>query len=81
MASLTPSLRRRAVYAVLSPVLDEEALIAALWLQQNELRGDSVTDIIRFIDKVYHFGYYFGGAILLGGAFNRPPGKMARPFP
>jgi hypothetical protein len=52
MASLTPSLRRRAVYAVLSPVLDEEALIAALWLQQDELRGDSVTDIIRFIDKV-----------------------------
>jgi len=52
MASLTPSLRRRAVYAVLSPVLDEEALIAALWLQQNELRGDSVTDVIRFIDKV-----------------------------
>lgn len=52
MASLTPSLRRRAVYAVLSPVLEEDALIAALWLQQDELRGDSVTDIIGFIDMV-----------------------------
>ncbi len=52
MATLTPSLRRRAVYAVLAPVLDDEALIAVLWLQQDQLRGDSVTDIIRFIDRV-----------------------------
>jgi VanZ family protein len=51
-----------------------------LWWLSSGHRDMPLGEDIRFIDKVYHFGYYFGGAILLGGAFHRPPGKMARPF-
>jgi hypothetical protein len=46
------SLRRRAAYAALSPVLDEAALIDALRLQHVSMRGESVSDIIRYIDTV-----------------------------
>jgi hypothetical protein len=46
------SLRRRAAYAALSPVLDETALIEALRLQHVSMRGESVSDIIRYIDQV-----------------------------
>lgn len=52
MALPPSSLRRCAAWATLSPVLDEEAVIAALWLQQEHMRGDSVSDIIRFIDQI-----------------------------
>ncbi len=52
MALPPSSLRRCAAWATLSPLLDEDALIAALWLQQEQMRGDSVSDIIRFIDQV-----------------------------
>ncbi len=48
----TQSLRRRAAVAVLSDQLDEPALLQALWLQHDQMRGDAVTDIIRFIDLV-----------------------------
>jgi hypothetical protein len=46
------SLRRRAAYAVLSPLLEENALIDALRLQHQSMRGDSVSDIIGYIDQV-----------------------------
>jgi len=46
------SLRRRAAYAVLSPLLEETALIDALRLQHQSMRGDSVSDIIGYIDQV-----------------------------
>lgn len=46
------TLRRRAAWAVLSPVLDEDALIEALWLQHDSMRGESVSDIIGYIDAV-----------------------------
>jgi len=42
--------RRRAALAVLDGLLDEADLIDALWLSQSALGGDSVSDIIRFID-------------------------------
>ena len=48
----TQSLRRRAAVAVLSDQLDDPALLQALWLQHDQMRGDAVTDIIRFIDQV-----------------------------
>lgn len=46
------SVRRRATAAVLAGVLDDAALMEALWLQQETMRGDSVSDIINFIDAV-----------------------------
>jgi hypothetical protein len=52
MAAAHQSLRRRAAWAVLAPVMDEDALIEALWLQHDTLRGDSVSDIIAFVDAV-----------------------------
>lgn len=48
----TQSLRRRAAVAVLSDQLDEPALLQSLWLQHDQMRGDAVTDIVRFIDSV-----------------------------
>lgn len=51
-----------------------------LWWLSSGQRDLPLGEDIRFIDKVYHFGYYFGGAILLGGAFSRPIGCVARPF-
>lgn len=44
--------RRRAAMAVLSQYLDEDALFEALWLQDNRMRGDALSDVIAFIDAV-----------------------------
>lgn len=44
--------RRRAVVGALSSVLDEASLMQALWLAQETLRGEQVSDIIRYIDAV-----------------------------
>lgn len=52
MATQPLSLRRRAAYAVLAPLLEEEALLDALRLQHQSMRGDSVSDIIGYIDQV-----------------------------
>ncbi|MBL8328002.1 MAG: hypothetical protein JNJ71_04055 [Rubrivivax sp.] len=46
------SQRRRAAWAVLAPLLDEDSLIEILWLQHDSMRGESVSDIIAFIDAV-----------------------------
>jgi hypothetical protein len=46
------SLRRRAACAALTPVLGEDALIAALQLQQQTLSSDGITAIIGFIDGI-----------------------------
>jgi hypothetical protein len=52
MASQALSQRRRAAYAVLSPLLEEDALLDALRMQHQSMRGDSVSDIIGYIDQV-----------------------------
>lgn len=52
MATANQTLRRRAAWAALAPVMDEDALIEALWTQHDNMRGDSVSDIIGFIDSV-----------------------------
>ncbi|WP_310460052.1 hypothetical protein [Sphaerotilus sp.] len=52
MATQALSLRRRAAYAVLSPLLEEDALLDALRMQHLSMRGDSVSDIIGYIDQV-----------------------------
>jgi hypothetical protein len=52
MATQALSLRRRAAFAVLSPLLEEDALLDALRLQHQSMRGDSVSDIIGYIDQV-----------------------------
>lgn len=52
MATQALSQRRRAAYAVLSPLLEEDALLDALRLQHQSMRGDSVSDIIGYIDQV-----------------------------
>ncbi|RZS56794.1 hypothetical protein [Sphaerotilus mobilis] len=44
--------RRRAAVAVLSAVLDENALMQALWQLQDSMRGDAVSDIIRSVDAL-----------------------------
>lgn len=44
--------RRRAAVAVLSGVLDESTLLQELWVQHDTLRGDSVTDIIEYVDAL-----------------------------
>jgi hypothetical protein len=44
--------RRRATLAALSKVLDEASLMQALWQAQETLRGEQVSDIIRYIDAV-----------------------------
>lgn len=51
-----------------------------LWWLSSGHRELPLGEEIRFIDKVYHFGYYFGGAILLGSGLHRPTGRIARPF-
>lgn len=50
MARDNQSLRRRAAFAVLSDVLDEDVLLQELWTLQTALRGDSVSDIIACVD-------------------------------
>lgn len=52
MATQALSQRRRAAYAVLSPLLEEDALLDALRLQHQSMRGDAVSDIIGYIDQV-----------------------------
>jgi len=52
MASANHTLRRRAAWAVLAPVMDENSLIEALWLQHDSMRGESVSDIIGYVDAV-----------------------------
>ncbi|MEY4754979.1 MAG: hypothetical protein RJA44_2654 [Pseudomonadota bacterium] len=52
MAQDIHSVRRRAAVAVLADVLDNNALVEALWLQQETMRGENVSDIIGFIDAV-----------------------------
>ena len=52
MAGTNNPQRRRAAWAVLSTVLDEDALIDALWLQHDSMRGESVSDIIAFVDAI-----------------------------
>jgi hypothetical protein len=46
------SIRRRAAASVLGKWLDEAALMEVLWLQHETMRGDTVADIIAFIDNV-----------------------------
>ncbi len=52
MALDSSSVRRRAAVAVFSDVLDEAALLDALFLLHDSLRSDNVTDVIRYIDTV-----------------------------
>lgn len=52
MATAQASVRRRAAWAVLTPVIDEDAVIESLWVQHDSMRGESVSDIIAFIDTV-----------------------------
>ncbi|WP_338414575.1 hypothetical protein [uncultured Sphaerotilus sp.] len=52
MATQALSQRRRAAYAVLSPLLEEDALLDALRMQHQSMRGESVSDIIGYIDQV-----------------------------
>lgn len=52
MALDSSSVRRRAAVAVLSEVLDEAALLDALFVLHDSLRSDNVTDVIRYIDTV-----------------------------
>ena len=51
-----------------------------LWWLSSGQRDLPLGEDIQFIDKVYHFGYYFGGAIILGAALQRPPGAVAKPL-
>jgi cell division septum initiation protein DivIVA len=44
--------RRRAGTAVLSNVLDEASMLQALWMVQDSMRGDQVSDIIRCVDAI-----------------------------
>lgn len=52
MAQDAYTLRRRAAMAVLRPVLDDAALIDALWEAQNNMRADGISDVIGYIDSV-----------------------------
>lgn len=52
MARENQSLRRRAAVAVLSGVLEEDALLEELWGLQNTLHGDSVSNIIECVDAL-----------------------------
>lgn len=52
MAKDARSQRRRAAVAVLSSLLDEHSLLQELWMQHDTLRGDSVTDIIEYVDAM-----------------------------
>jgi hypothetical protein len=52
MAGTNNPQRRRAAWAVLSPLLDEDALIDALWVQHDSMRGESVSDIIAYVDAI-----------------------------
>ncbi|MBL8157864.1 MAG: hypothetical protein JNM70_27255, partial [Anaerolineae bacterium] len=50
MAKDVAAQRRRAALAALAGVLDEAALLQELWLLGEALRGESVTDIIEYVD-------------------------------
>ncbi|MEY4754193.1 MAG: hypothetical protein RJA44_1868 [Pseudomonadota bacterium] len=52
MAQDPQSLRRRAALAALRPLLDDAALIDALWELQETMRGDGVSDVIGYADSV-----------------------------
>ncbi|MFM2055826.1 MAG: hypothetical protein RLY71_211 [Pseudomonadota bacterium] len=52
MAQDASSLRRRAALAALRPVLDDRALMDALWDLQDSMRGDAVSDVIGYIDRL-----------------------------
>jgi VanZ family protein len=51
-----------------------------LWWLSSGHRDMPLGEEIRYIDKIYHFGYYFGGAILLGSGLIRPAGKVRKPL-
>jgi VanZ family protein len=51
-----------------------------LWWLSSAHRDLPFGEEIHFIDKVYHFGYYLGGALILGGAFSRPTSAVAKPL-
>ncbi len=44
--------RRRAAVAVLSGVLDDHSLLQELWVQHDTMRGESVTEIIEYVDAM-----------------------------
>jgi hypothetical protein len=46
------SVRRRAAVAVMADILDDDALMDALWLQQEKMQGENISDIIKYIDSV-----------------------------
>lgn len=46
------SQRRRAAVAVLSGLLDETHLLHELWIQHDTMRGESVTEIIEYVDAL-----------------------------
>ncbi|MDP4300977.1 hypothetical protein [Leptothrix discophora] len=51
--SLDPAAhRRRAALATFTPVLGEDALMAALWLLQDSLHGHTAREIISAVDRV-----------------------------
>jgi hypothetical protein len=50
MAGDSQSQRRRAAVCVLEPLLAPEALLEELWILQDTMRGDAVSDIIGYID-------------------------------
>lgn len=52
MAQDASSLRRRAALAALRPVLDDNALMDALWELQDTMRGDAVSDVIGYVDRL-----------------------------
>lgn len=52
MAQDASSLRRRAALAALRPVLDDHALMDALWDLQDTMRGDAVSDVISYVDRL-----------------------------
>jgi hypothetical protein len=52
MAADLASLRRRAVYACLSGMLDEAAVMQILSQLSQTLRSDQATDVIRFVDSL-----------------------------
>jgi hypothetical protein len=52
MAQDASSLRRRAALAALRPVLEDHALMDALWELQDTMRGDAVSDVISYVDRL-----------------------------
>lgn len=52
MSREAQALRRRAAVAVLSDLLEDSTLLQELWLQHDSMRGESVSDIIEYVDAV-----------------------------